>query len=134
MRRVWRTVLLLAGLVGLGGMFLYVMMRSGPLAPVPVTAAEVRSAAVSPALFGIGVVESGAVFRWAYLPGRVKLVGLGGDWVEKRRRVAVMDPVDMDEPSPAQGVIARLSASVKRPKERRRLRKCRAHRSATTIC
>lgn len=116
MRRVWRTVLLLAGLLGLGGMFLYVMMRSGPLAPVPVTAAEVRSAAVSPALFGIGVVESGAVFRVGPTsPGRVKeLVVQVGDWVKKGQRVAVMDPVDMDERISAQKAsIARLSASVK---------------------
>ncbi|MGI6782857.1 MAG: efflux RND transporter periplasmic adaptor subunit [Aminivibrio sp.] len=116
MKRVWRTVILLAGLIGLGGMFLFVMMRSGPLAPVPVTVAEVMNRAVSPALFGVGVVESGAVFRVGPTsPGRVReLVAQVGDRVEKGQKIAVMDPVDMDERISAQKAsIDRLSASVK---------------------
>ncbi len=116
MRRVWRTVILLAGLIVLAGLFLYVMMRSGPLAPVPVTAAEVRNASVSPALYGIGVVESGAVFRVGPTsPGRVGQVLVQvGDLVEKGQRVALMDPVDMDERISAQKAsIARLEASVR---------------------
>ncbi|NLK19217.1 MAG: biotin/lipoyl-binding protein, partial [Synergistaceae bacterium] len=116
MKRVWRTVILLAGLMGLGGIFLFVMMRSGPLAPVPVTVAEVMNRAVSPALFGVGVVESGAVFRVGPTsPGRVReLVAQVGDRVEKGQKIAVMDPVDMDERISAQKAsIDRLSASVK---------------------
>ena len=116
MRRIWRTLILVTGLIALGGMFLYVMMRSGPLAPVAVTVAEVRDGSLSPALFGVGLVESGAVFRVGpTTPGRVKeLLVQVGDWVEKGQKIAVMDPVDMDERISAQKAsIARISASVR---------------------
>lgn len=116
MRRIWRTLILVTGLIALGGMFLYVMMRSGPLAPVAVTVAEVRDGSLSPALFGVGLVESGAVFRVGpTTPGRVKeLLVQVGDWVEKEQKIAVMDPVDMDERISAQKAsIARISASVR---------------------
>ncbi|MBP6332563.1 MAG: efflux RND transporter periplasmic adaptor subunit [Aminivibrio sp.] len=116
MRRVWRTVLLLGALLGLAALFLFVMMRSGPLAPVPVTAAAVEKRSVAPALYGIGVVESGAVFRVGPTsPGRVREVFVEvGDRVEAGQKVAVMDPVDLDQRRAAQEAsIARLEASVR---------------------
>ena len=121
-------------LAGLGWRHIsFVMMRSGPLAPVPVTVAEVMNRAVSPALFGVGVVESGAVFRVGPTsPGRVReLVAQVGDRVEKGQKIAVMDPVDMDERISAQKAsIDRLSASVKAAGQGRRRwlqkRLCRA--------
>lgn len=116
MGRVWRTVLLLLGLLVLGGVFLYVMVRSGPLAPVPVTAEEVRQEAISPALYGIGVVESGVISRVGPTsPGRVMEVLVQvGDRVERGQLIALMDPVDMDERISAQKAsVARLSASIK---------------------
>jgi Multidrug resistance efflux pump len=115
-RRVWRTVLLLGALLGLAALFLFVMMRSGPLAPVPVTAAAVEKRSVAPALYGIGVVESGAVFRVGPTsPGRVREVFVEvGDRVEAGQKVAVMDPVDLDQRRAAQEAsIARLEASVR---------------------
>jgi len=116
MSRVWRTVLLLAAILGLAALFLFVMMRSGPLAPVSVTAAAVERRSVAPALYGIGVVESGAVFRVGPTsPGRVREVFVEvGDRVEAGQKVAVMDPVDLDQRRAAQEAsIARLEASVR---------------------
>ena len=91
-------------------------MRSGPLAPVPVTAAAIEKRSVAPALYGIGVVESGAVFRVGPTsPGRVREVFVEvGDRVEAGQKVAVMDPVDLDQRRAAQEAsIARLEASVR---------------------
>jgi len=116
MKRLWRTIFLLLGLMVLTALFFYVMMRSGPLAPVPVTAAEVEEQAISPALYGIGVVESGAVFRIGPTsPGRVKDVFVQvGDRVEAGQKIAVMDPVDLDQRTEAQRAsISRLEAVVR---------------------
>ena len=68
-----RTLALLAVIVPLLALFIYVGLRSGPLAPVSVTVVTVESRAVTPALFGIGTVEA----RYTYkigptFAGRVK--------------------------------------------------------------
>ena len=54
-RRVW---MLLAVLVPLAVLLVWVAIRSGPLAPVEVTAVQVEERAIEPALFGIGTVEA----------------------------------------------------------------------------
>ncbi len=116
MKRLWRTIGLLLGLIALTALFFYVMMRSGPLAPVPVTAAAVEERSISPALYGIGVVESGAVFRIGPTsPGRVKDVFVQvGDLVEAGQKIGVMDPVDLDQRTAAQRAsISRLEAVVR---------------------
>ncbi|MGI6791093.1 efflux RND transporter periplasmic adaptor subunit [Aminivibrio sp.] len=116
MKRLWKTIFLLLGVFSLTGLFLYVMMRSGPLAPVPVTAAEVEKRSIAPALYGIGVVESGAVFRIGPTsPGRVKDVFVQvGDLVEAGQKIGVMDPVDLDQRTAAQRAsISRLEAVVR---------------------
>lgn len=116
MRRLWKTIFLLLGVFSLTGLFLYVMMRSGPLAPVPVTSAEVEKRSIAPALYGIGVVESGAVFRVGPTsPGRVRDVFVHvGDMVKPGQKVAVIDPVDLDQRMAAQKAsIARLEAFMR---------------------
>ncbi len=51
--------LALAGVVALLLVLLaYVALRSGPLAPVPVTLATVERREITPALFGIGTVQA----------------------------------------------------------------------------
>ena len=85
-------LLLLAALV-------FVVMRSGPLAPTRVTVQQAQTATLAPALFGIGTVEA----RRAYLigptaPGRVLRVAVDvGDKVKAGQLLAEMDPVDIDE-------------------------------------
>ena len=77
----------------------FVMMRTGPLAPVRVTAHKVAEGSLTPSLFGIGTVEA----RRAYLigptvPGRVlRLMVDVGDAVKAGQLLAEMDPVDLDQ-------------------------------------
>jgi HlyD family secretion protein len=88
----------------------YVVMRSGPLAPTRVTVAQAAEGRLTPALFGIGTVEA----RRSYLigptvAGRVRAVAVDvGDTVKAGQLLAEMDPVDLDERAAA------LSASVSR--------------------
>ena len=94
-----RTLALLAVVVPLLALFVYVMLRSGPLAPVAVTVATVESRAITPALFGIGTVEA----RYTYkigptIAGRVKRVDVQvGDRVRAGQLLGEMDPVDLDD-------------------------------------
>lgn len=79
--------------------FAFVVLRSGPLAPIRVTVAPVEEGAVTPALFGIGTVEA----RRSYLigptsSGRVlRVLADVGETVKAGQLVAEMDPVDLDE-------------------------------------
>jgi len=106
-RRLLGLALLLLPLLAL---FIYVGVRSGPLAPVLVTTAVAEERAIAPALFGIGTVES----RYTYkigptMTGRVLKVGVQvGDTVAPGQVLAEMDPVDLDEK------IASLTAAVRR--------------------
>jgi len=105
--RRWGLGLLLALLVAA---LVFVVMRSGPLAPIRVTVQRAESTAVSPALFGIGTVEA----RRAYMigpttAGRVLRVVVDvGDRVKAGQLLAEMDPLDIDERAAA------LDASIAR--------------------
>jgi RND family efflux transporter MFP subunit len=94
-----RLVPLVLVLIPLLALFVYVGVRSGPLAPVLVTAALVEERAIAPALFGIGTVES----RYTYkigptTTGRVlKVDAQVGDTVRAGQGLAEMDPIDLDE-------------------------------------
>lgn len=52
------------------GLFVWVVTRAGPLAPVPVVVATVEERALTPALFGIGTVEA----RYTYLVADERVV------------------------------------------------------------
>lgn len=94
-----RALTLIGVLVPLLALFVYVALRSGPLAPVAVSVATVESASLAPALFGIGTVEA----RYTYKLGptaaaRVKRVEVqAGDRVRAGQLLGEMDPVDLDE-------------------------------------
>lgn len=93
-----RSGFILAG-AALVAAFVWVVARSGPLAPVRVTVAQVARANLAPLLFGIGVVEA----RRNYLvgptsAGRVRKVAVDvGDVVQAGQLLAEMDPVDLDQ-------------------------------------
>ncbi|MCK9380864.1 MAG: efflux RND transporter periplasmic adaptor subunit [Sulfuritalea sp.] len=93
-----RSGFILAG-TALAAAFVWVLARSGPLAPVRVTVAQVARADLAPLLFGIGVVEA----RRSYLVGpttaaRVRQVAVDvGDMVHAGQLLAEMDPVDLDQ-------------------------------------
>jgi len=93
-RQVWLAIFGIALLLAFG----WVATKTGPLAPIEVTVTHVVKGEVSPALFGIGVVEA----RRAYLigptaAGRVERVLVDvGDIVKAGQLLAEMDPVDLD--------------------------------------
>lgn len=93
-----RAGFILAG-VALLAAFVWVVARSGLLAPVRVTVTHVVRADLAPMLFGIGVVEA----RRSYLvgptaAGRVRQVTVDvGDLVRAGQLLAEMDPVDLDQ-------------------------------------
>jgi RND family efflux transporter MFP subunit len=83
----------------LGAAFFLATMRSGPLAPVPVVVAEVREMAISPSLFGIGIVEARYVHAIGpTVAGRVARLEVHvGDRVKAGQVLGEMDPVDLDD-------------------------------------
>jgi len=110
-----RTITLIAVLLPLLLGFGYVATSSGPLAPVPITVSRVEQQGLSPALFGVGIVE--ARYRYRIGPnmtGRVlKLDAHVGDSVTAGQVIGEMDPVDMDNKTAAKGAaIKRANASV----------------------
>ncbi len=94
-----RTLALLAVVVPLLALFIYVGLRSGPLAPVAVMLVTVESRQIMPALFGIGTVEA----RYTYkigptFAGRIKQLDVDvGDQVRAGQVLGEMDPVDLDD-------------------------------------
>jgi len=94
-----RTLALLAIVLPLLVLFVYVAVRSGPLAPVAVTAITVQEEAITPALFGTGTVEA----RYTYkigptYAGRVMRLDVQvGDRVAAGQVLGEMDPVDLDD-------------------------------------
>lgn len=94
-----RTLAMLVVLLPLLALFIYVALRSGPLAPVAVTVSEVENLPITPTLFGIGTVEA----RYNYkigptFAGRIKHLDVQvGDRVKAGQIIGAMDPVDLDE-------------------------------------
>lgn len=94
-----RSMALLGVIIPLLALFIYVGLRSGPLAPVAVTVVTVDSRPLMPALFGIGTVEA----RYTYkigptFAGRLKRLDVQvGDRVKAGQVLGEMDPVDLDD-------------------------------------
>lgn len=110
-----RTLALLGVLVPMLALFVYVGMRSGPLASVPVTVATVENRSIAPALFGIGTAEARYVYRIGpTVAGRVKRVDVQvGDRVQAGQLLGEMDPVDLDDRIRAQeAALKRAEANV----------------------
>lgn len=110
-----RTLVLLAVLLPLLAAFIYVGLRSGPLAPVPVMVMRVQLKALTPAVFGIGTVEA----RYRHIVGPTQAGRLASLTVDVGDNVAVgqilgeMDPVDLDDRILAQeAAVERGRASV----------------------
>ncbi len=116
-----RTLALVAAIVPLLILFIYVGLRSGPLAPVAVTVTSVTSEAVSPALFGIGTVEArhthkiGPIFA-----GRIQRLDVQvGDQVKAGQVLGEMDPVDLEDRGRSLEAAVRRAEAVLREAEAR---------------
>lgn len=109
-----RTLALLAVIIPLLALFIYVGIRSGPLAPVAVTVANVKLGAIRPALFGIGTVES----RYTYkigptFAGRVKSLDVQvGDQVQAGQVLGEMEPIDLDDRVRSQESVLKSAQAV----------------------
>lgn len=94
-----RTLALVAVIVPLLALFVYVALRSGPLAPVAVTLATVETRPISPALFGIGTVEARYTYKiGSTIAARIQYLDADvGDMVKAGQILGEMDPVDLDD-------------------------------------
>ena len=110
-----RTLLLTAVLVPLVLLFAWVSLRSGPLAPVPVTLMTVERSPITPSLFGIGTVEARFTHKIGpTFTGRLASVQVQtGDRVQAGQLLGEMDPIDLDERIKAQqAALQRAEATV----------------------
>jgi HlyD family secretion protein len=116
-----RTVTLLAVLLPILLLFVYVILRSGPLAPVEVTTADVVARPVSPALLGIGTVQARYTYRVGpTFAGRINRVDVQvGDYVTAGQLLGEMDPVDLDERIHGQAAATRRAQAQVREAEAR---------------
>src|SRR3990167_6340439 len=94
-----RTLALLAVVVPMLALFIYVVLRSGPLAPVAVTVATVENKSVAPSLVGIGTVAARSTYKIGpTVSGRLLTLTVEvGDSVKAGQVLGEMDPVDLDE-------------------------------------
>jgi RND family efflux transporter MFP subunit len=126
-----RTLVMLAGFLPLIAVFVYVALRSGALAPVPVTVAKVENRPVAPALFGIGTVEARYTYRLGpTFTGRVKRLDVEvGDHVGTGQVLGEMDPIDLDERIRAMGAaLKRTEAQVNEARARHAYAQAQARR------
>lgn len=110
-RRTWA---LIAVIVPLAVLFIYVALRSGPLAPVAVTVGKVESKTVAPALSGIGTVQARFTYKIGpTFAGRVKRLEVHvGDTVNAGQVLGEMDAVDLDERINAQQAAIKSAEAV----------------------
>ena len=116
-----RTLALIAVIVPLLALFIYVGMRSGPLAPVAVTVVDVEQRTVAPALFGIGTVEARYTFKIGpTFTGRLQRLDVHvGDRVKGGQVIGEMDPVDIDDRIRSQEATIKHSEATLRESEAR---------------
>lgn len=95
-RRGWTMAAVLVPLLLL---FAWVAFRSGPLAPINVTVAQVETRRIAPAMFGIGTVEARYTQKVGpTAAGRVTMVAVDvGDMVKAGQLLAQIDPIDLDQ-------------------------------------
>ena len=99
--------------------FVYVGVRSGPLASVSVTTVEVGIKQISPSLFGIGTAE--ARFSHKIGPttaGRIKSLSVDvGDLVQAGQLLGAMDSVDLASRSAVQSANIRRAEAIQKQAE-----------------
>lgn len=94
-----RSLGLLAVVLPLLALFVYVLLRSGPLAPVAVTRTTVERRVLEPAMAGIGTIDVRQIHRVGpTAAGRLIRVTVDvGDRVASGQVLAELDPVDLEQ-------------------------------------
>ncbi len=108
-------------LVPLVALFVFVAVRTGPFASVPVTVATVESRGITPTLSGIGTVQARFTQRIGPTSaGRVKWLGVDvGETTRAGQTLGEMDPVDIEERVHAQrAAIKSAEAGLRQAEER----------------
>lgn len=117
-----RLQVVITSCVALLVLFVYVALRSGPMAPVAVTVDTVQVRGIEPALFGVGIVDAQHIARLGpTAPGRLLRVNVdAGDRVLAGQVIAEMDAVDLAERRRAQSAaLSRTNALVAEARARR---------------
>lgn len=111
-----RTLALIAVIAPLLVLFVYVALRSGPLAPVAVTVATVESRPIAPALSGIGTVQARYTYKIGPTSaGRVARLDVhAGDAVAAGQLLGEMDAVDLDDRIGAQQAAIKSAEAASR--------------------
>lgn len=126
-----RTLGLIAAITPLVLLFVYVALRSGPLAPVAVTTATVESKPIAPALAGIGTVQARYTYRIGpTYAGRIRRLDVHvGDAVNAGQVLGEMDPVDLDARVGAQQAALRsVEAGLRQAQARQAFAQTQARR------
>ena len=126
-----RTVALLAVVAPLLLLFVYVVLRSGPLAPIAVTVTTAERRAIAPALSGSGTVQARYTYRIGpTYAGRIKRLDVHvGDAVAAGQVLGEMDPVDLDARIGAQQAAIRgTEAALRQAAARQSLAQSQANR------
>jgi HlyD family secretion protein len=121
----------LAVIVPLLSLFIYVALRSGPLAPVSMSIVTVESMSISPALFGIGTVEARYTSKiGSTVAGRLQRLDVQvGDRVKGGQVLGEMDPVDLDDRVRSQeSAFKRVEAVLREAKVRQTYAQTQLHR------
>lgn len=116
-----RTLALLAVALPLLALFIYVVLRSGPLAPVSVALATVEQRELTPALFGVGTVGTRTTTKIGpTVAGRLLRLDVDvGDRVRAGQVLGAMDPLDWDDRLLAQdAAVLRVQASLREAQSR----------------
>ena len=117
-----RTLSVVAVVLPLLLLFIYVAIRSGPLAPIAVTVTTVRQAQLSPALSGIGTVQARFVQKIGpTASGRLLRLDVNvGDVVQAGQVLGEMDAVDLSDRMVAQLAAVESSKAAIRQAEAKR--------------
>lgn len=102
--------------VVMAGLFVHVILHSGPLAPVPVTTASLADRDLQPQVSGVGTVQARQMHRLGPVgSGRLASVAVQvGDEVAAGQVVAELDAIDLDQRQDAlQAALERGQATLR---------------------
>lgn len=109
-----RTLSLMAIIISLLGIFIFVAVRSGPLAPVTITVSTVESQSIVPELAGIGTVQARFTYKIGpAMAGKIKSLNVDvGNYVEAGQILGEMDAIDISERIRAQEAAIKSSEAA----------------------